>query len=93
MQKFRFILQKFLHPQLANAVETLRLRLALTRGSVTVASASSYLASRVLELSDYILKNRTISAVGQSRNEDAPATCVTKRMGQSIPAIFLIGTS
>lgn len=52
--KVCFILQKCLHPQLANTVETLRSRLALTPGSVTVVSASNYLTSRVSELPDYI---------------------------------------
>ena len=78
--KVRFLLQKCLHPQLENAVETLRSRMALTTGSVTVASASNYLASRVSELPDYISKNRSINAL-ESDNNDAPASGVTKSDG------------
>ena len=52
--KVRFILKKTLHPQLANAVETMYSRMTLNPGSATVTSVSNFLASRVSELPDYI---------------------------------------
>lgn len=71
--KVRFILKKVQHPQLANAVETMRSKLATDApGTVTVATVSNYLASRVSELPDYIAKNRNISSVG-TQGDDGEA--------------------
>ena len=61
--KVRFILKKCLHPGLQNAVETMRSRMALSPGKVTVTVVSNYLLARVSELPDYLAKNRNISAL------------------------------
>ena len=69
--KVRFILKKVQHPQLANSVETMRSRNILNPNDLSVAEVSNYLAARVSELPDYLMRNRNISAVNLN-SESSP---------------------
>ena len=75
--KVRFLLKKTLHPQLANAVETIQSQLSLNPGTVTVATVSNFLASRVSDLPDYVSRQRNVNAIGSENNTNtAPNTGV-----------------
>ena len=68
--KVRFLLKKTQCPGLADAIAALKTRLSTEPpGTITFAIASNHLASCVSELSEYVTKNRTISAVKLAPNE------------------------
>ena len=67
--KVRFLFKKIEHPGLQGSLEALRAQ-QTTGSELTYTMAANHLTTRVSELPDYISKNRSISAVGNTIKND-----------------------
>ena len=82
--KLRFLFKRIQHPELKNAIEALKVRLATETLSYT--QAANHLSTAVSELPEYLSKNRAISSANTSNpnNNDNKKSAIHKEDGSII---------